>query len=163
MKKNNIFIRMTMITILLNMLIACNSFSQKPLLPNFKITQSNGNFFTNQDVEAGKPLLIVYFSPECDHCQVFMKTFFKSADDFKNTQVLFITYLPLDRLIKFGSEYPLNKYKNIVAGTEGMSFVVRNYYEIKEMPFAVVYNKNGTLVGKYEREIPLDKIISLLK
>jgi thiol-disulfide isomerase/thioredoxin len=117
----------------------------------------------SEQVEAGKPLLIVYFSPECDHCQVFMKSFFKKADEFKNTQVLFITYLPLDRLVKFGSEYPLNKYKNIVAGTEGMTFVVRNFYEIKEMPFAVVYNKGGMLVGKYEREIPLDKVIPLLK
>lgn len=148
---------------ILNMLVSCNVFSQKPLLPVFKITQANGIVYSSEQVEAGKPLLMVYFSPECDHCHVFMKSFFKSADEFKNTQVLFITYLPLDRLVKFGAEYPLNKYKNIVAGTEGMSFVVRNFYEIKEMPFAVVYNKKGTLVGKYEREIPIDKIIPLLK
>jgi thiol-disulfide isomerase/thioredoxin len=163
MKNYNNIIKMFKLILILNFLVSCNGFSQKPLLPAFKITQANGIVYTAQQVEAGKPLLIVYFSPECDHCQVFMKSFFKSADDFKNTQVLFITYLPLDRLVKFGSEYPLNKYKNIVAGTEGMTFVVRNFYEIKEMPFAVVYNKNGTLVGKYEREIPLDKIIPLIK
>lgn len=163
MNKYCSFLKMFNLILLLNMMVSCNGFSQKPLLPAFKITQANGIVYTADQVEAGKPLLIVYFSPECDHCQVFMKSFFKSADEFKSTQVLFITYLPLDRLVKFESEYPVKKYKNIVAGTEGMSFEVRNFFEIKEMPFAVVYNKKGTLVGKYEREIPLDKIIPLLK
>lgn len=163
MKNYNNVIKMFKLMLLLNMLVSCNGFSQKPQLPAFKMTQADGSVYTAEQVEAGKPLLLVYFSPECDHCQVFMKSFFKRADEFKNTQVLFITYLPLDRLVKFESEYPLKIYKNIVAGTEGMSFVVRYFYEIKEMPFAVVYDKKGTLVGKYEREIPLDKIIPLLK
>lgn len=163
MKKNNIFSRILLLTFFFNMILSCNSFSQKPQLPDFKITQSNGHVFTSQEVEAGKPLLIVYFSPECDHCQVFMKSFFKSANEFKNTQVLMITYLPLDRVVKFESEYPVSKYKNIVAGTEGMSFVVRDFYQIKEMPFAIMYDKQGKLIGKFEREIPIDKIINTLK
>ena len=163
MNQNNVFKRMMMLTFLFNMLISCNSFSQKPLLPNFKITKTDGNIFTNQEVETGKPLLIVYFSPECDHCQVFMKSFFKRVDEFKETKVFFITYLPLDRLVKYESEFPVNKYKNIVAGTEGMSFVVRNFYEIKEMPFAILYDKKGKMIGKYEREIPLNVIINSIK
>ena len=163
MKHNTIFKRMMVFTLLFNMLSACNSFSQKPQLPNFKITKTNGNIFTNQEVEAGKPLLVVYFSPECDHCQVFMKSFFKSAEEFKHSQVIFITYLPLDRLVKFESEFPLNKYKNIIAGTEGMSFVVRDFYAIKEMPFAILYDKQGKMIGKYEREIPLNVLINSIK
>lgn len=160
---NTIFTRISIFTTLIVMLISCNGFSQKPQLPNFKITQSNGSVFTDKEVEAGRPLLIVYFSPECDHCQIFMKSFFKSAQEFKNTQVLFITYLPLDRVVKFESEFPVNKYKNIITGTEGMTFVVRNFYEIKEMPFAVLYDKQGKLIGKYERDIPLNNIIKSIK
>jgi len=163
MNQNNVFKRMMMLTFLFNMLISCNSFSQKPLLPNFKITKTDGNIFTNQEVETGKPLLIVYFSPECDHCQVFMKSFFKRVAEFKETQVIFITYLPVDRLVKFETEFPVNKYKNIVVGTEGMSFVVRDFYAIKEMPFAILYDKQGKMVGKYEREIPLNIIINSIK
>ena len=163
MNQKKILQKILSLTFLFNMLIACNSFSQKPQLPDFKITRSNGILFTNKEVEAGKPLLIVYFSPECEHCQVFMKSFFKNAQDFKNTQVLFITYLPLDRVVKFESEFPVNKYSNIITGTEGMTFVIRNFYEIKEMPFAVLYDKQGKMIGKYEREIPLNKIINSIK
>ena len=144
-------------------LLQINSHAQSVSFPEINITQANGEKFTTAQIPNDKQIALIYFSPECDHCQVFMKSFFKSANEFKNTQVLMITYLPLDRVVKFESEYPVSKYKNIVAGTEGMSFVVRDFYQIKEMPFAIMYDKQGKLIGKFEREIPIDKIINTLK
>ena len=63
MKNYNNIIKMFKLILILNLLVSCNGFSQKPLLPTFKITQANGIVYTAQQVEAGKPLLIVYFSP----------------------------------------------------------------------------------------------------
>ena len=146
-----------------SMLVNENSFSQSTSVPSFKLTQANGTVYNSQSIVSGKPLLMVYFSPECDHCIVFMKDFFKRANEFKKYSVIFITYLPLDRVVKFSIDFPVAKYPNIVVGTEGMKFIVRNHYGIQNMPYAVVYNKDGKFMGKYEREIPIDGILNKLK
>lgn len=146
-----------------SMMINENLFSQSTSVPSFKLTQANGSVYNSQSIVAGKPLLMVYFSPECDHCIVFMKDFFKRANEFKKSNVIFITYLPLDRVVKFAADFPVAKYPNITLGTEGMKFIVRNHYGIQNMPYAVVYNKDGKFMAKYEREIPIDGILNKLK
>lgn len=146
-----------------SLLINENLLSQSTSLPSFKLDQANGTVFNSQRIVAGKPVLMVYFSPECDHCIVFMKDFFKRANEFKKLTVLFITYLPLDRVVKFASDYNILKYPNITLGTEGMKFIVRNHYGIQNMPYAVVYNKDRKFIAKYEREIPIDDILNKLK
>jgi hypothetical protein len=52
-----------------------------------------------------------------------------------------VTYLPLDELKPFVSEFNLNKYSTIKVGTEGYSFVVRKYYNVERFPFIAVYDK----------------------
>jgi protein-disulfide isomerase len=132
-------------------------------MPQFKITKADGKIFKAADLKSGKSTLLVYFSPECDHCQVFMKAYFKKADAFAKANVLMITYLPADRVVTSVKEYPVNKFTNITVGTEGMTFVVRDHLGIQNMPFAALYDKKNRLIRKYERDIPLDELQELIK
>ena len=60
-----------------------------------------------------------------------------------------ITYLPVDKVIQFARKNNLGKYSNIYAGTEGNTFFVRNYYNIQQLPYTVLYAKNGDRVQAY--------------
>ena len=145
------------------LILNLTSCSQTGDMPQFKITQANGKIFKASDLKTGKPTLLIYFSPECDHCQVFMKEFFKNANAFTSANILMITFLPADRVVTFVKDYPVGKYQNIIAGTEGMGFLVRDHLGIQNMPFAALYDKRNKLLNKYERDIPLDIILSKIK
>jgi thioredoxin-related protein len=135
-----------------------NTDAQSLSLPEINITQANGEKFTTQQIPTGKAIALIYFSPECEHCQSFMKSFFKEAAKFKDIFVLMITYLPLDRVVKFSEEYPVADYPNIVAGTEGMAFLVRDHFKIDNIPFLANYDKVGKLISTYDGNPSIEKL-----
>jgi thioredoxin-related protein len=159
MKTSSIrFVLMTLFVMTTHILLA-----QTGKLPPFKMMQSNGKIFTAHDLPMGKPILIIYFSPDCDHCEKMLKEFFRQSSGFQKASVAFITYLPVDRVSKFEKEFNLTTYQNMYAGTEGATFFVRNYYKIMDMPFAALYTKNGDLVTSYKSEVNLKGLIEKLK
>ena len=139
-------------------LLQINSHAQSVSFPEINITQANGEKFTTSQIPNGKQIALIYFSPECEHCQVFMKSFFEQAKSFDDVFVLMITYLPLDRLVKFSGEYPVADYPNIVAGTEGMAFLVRDFFKIDNIPFVATYNKDGKLISTYDGNASIEKV-----
>ena len=114
---------------------SCEASAQQGKLPPFRIMQSDGKVFKAEQLPFEKPILIIYFSPECDHCQAFMKEFFKRANDFKKASVVMITYLPVPEVTKFTADFKVNRYSNIYVGTEERTFFVKNYYKVMDMPF----------------------------
>lgn len=140
-----------------------NAAAQANKLPPFRMVQSNGKIFKAEDLPMGKPIIIIYFSPDCDHCEKMLKEFFGKARLFSTSSVAMITYLAQDRVVKFEKDYPVKNHANIYAGTEGTTFFVRNYYKITDMPFAALYTKEGNFVQSYSQEIPLNDLATRLK
>lgn len=138
-------------------------FAQSGKVPPFQMVQANGKIFKAQNLPMGKPILLIYFSPECDHCVNMLKAFFSQAANFQKSSVAFITFLPVDKVSKFATDYNLVKYPNMYAGTEGSTFFVRNYYRIKELPFVALYTKNGDFVTSFEKEVNLTVLAEKLK
>jgi hypothetical protein len=127
-------------------------------VPPFRITEVGGHVFTKSQLKPHTPLMIVYFSPTCDHCQHFVQALAPHLDQFKGTQIVMVTFVPVTELVNFAKAYKLDK-PFIRMGTEGFSFIVRNYFNIQTFPFIALYDKHGKLVKTY-REPPSD--ISLL-
>jgi len=140
-----------------------NAAAQANKLPPFRMVQSNGKVFKAEDLPMGKPIIIIYFSPDCDHCEKMLKEFFAKATQFKEASVAMITYLTQDKVAKLEKDYPVKKHANIYAGTEGTTFFMRNYYQITKMPFAALYTKEGNFVQSYSQEIPLNDLATRLK
>jgi hypothetical protein len=137
--------------------------AQANKLPPFRMVQSDGKIFKAEDLPMGKPIIIIYFSSDCDHCEKMMKEFFGKARLFSTSSVAMVTYLTQDKVAKFEKDYPVKKHANIYAGTEGTTFFVRNYFKITDMPFAALYTKEGNFVQSYSQEIPLNDLASRLK
>jgi peroxiredoxin len=140
--------------LLLSWLLLVNTavFAQAGKLPPFRMMQANGKVFKAEDLPMGKPIIIIYFSPDCDHCKKLMQRFFKHQASFKKASVAMVTYLPVEDVKKFVQKYSLSKYSNIYAGSEGNTFFLKNYYKLKQMPFIALYTKNGALVKSYTNE-----------
>lgn len=149
---------MVRIVFFLLSVIGFNSGYTQQKIPSFRLTMSNGKFFNASELPLGKPVIVVYFSPECDHCQDLMKEWFKKSAEFKKASVVMITFLPISNLALFESEFKTKRHSNTFVGTEGTSFYVRNYYKVTDMPFVALHDKNGNLIITYSKKIPLKSL-----
>ena len=137
--------------------------AQKGKMPAFKFTQSNNKVIKAEDLPKNKPILLIYFSPECDHCETVMKEFFKQPAKFASASVAMVTFLPMPKLLDFEKKFPTKKYANVYSGSEGGTFFIKDYYKLDEIPFVALYDKNRNLVKSYLRNVPLDEISAKLK
>lgn len=141
-----------------------NAYSQSAKVPPFQMTLHDGKPFKAQNLPPGKHIIIVYFSPECEDCHEFTTAMLEHINDFQNSSIAMITYMPVDKVKPYVAENKLDKYPNIYVGTEGNSLYVANYYNITKFPFVALYDKNGNLIKKYtSKEINLEDLINRLK
>lgn len=140
----------------------CSAQSQsnnfRKTIPPFRIQLVSGDSLFSKDVKKDKPFMLVYFSPTCEHCLEFTRNFLQKISAFGNTQILFISYLPLPDIEKFEKDFSLSKYASIQVGTEGYAFIIQRFYNIMNFPFIALYDKKGTLIAAY-RTAPSTEVL----
>jgi len=92
-----------------------------------------------------------------------MKELFQKIDAFKSAEIIMVTFKPIEEVVAFEKQNNTQKHPNIVVGTEGTGFYVRNYYGLVTMPFTALYDKNGNLNYSYRKETVVDDLIKRLK
>lgn len=135
--------------------------SAKKIAP-FQIRLVNGQQYTSAQLAAG-PVVLIYFSPDCEHCQSFTKDLLKNYNVVANKQVVMVTFQAMDMLKPFVSQYSLGTYPNFKVGTEGTSYLVQRYYQIRSFPYIAIYDKKGNLVRTFEGEQPHAEIFKAMK
>ena len=61
----------------------------KPLAP-FDITLINNKNLRAFELKKNEPVMLMYFSPDCDHCKELTKEILKSAKTFGNKQLIMV-------------------------------------------------------------------------
>ena len=132
-------------------------------IPPFKILLTNGKTFYAKDLPHQKPVVIIYFSPDCEHCQTLMNAFFNKINNFKGAEIIMITFNPLNEVVKFEKNYHTYKYPNIMVGTEVPAFFLQLYYNLVNTPFTALYDKKGQYIYSYRKETPIDDLARRIK
>lgn len=159
--KENRFVFSMLIVLLL--IVSQNVFSQAAKVPPFKIVKADGTLFRAQDLPLDKPIIIIYFSPECEECQKVTEELVSRIESYWKASIVMVTYLPVNTLEPYIIKHKLHIYPNIYVGTEGNSFFLRYYYNIVHFPFIALYNKNGVLVKAFYNEENLTEVTKRLK
>jgi thioredoxin-related protein len=137
------------------------AFSQS--LPPFKMYRSDKTVFSAAELPKTKPVVLIYFDPDCEHCQKLMKELFQKIDAFKKAEIIMVTFKPIEEVAAFEKLNNTQKHSNITVGTEGLGFYLRNYYGLMTMPFTALYDKKGHLNYSYRKETMVDDLINRLK
>jgi thiol-disulfide isomerase/thioredoxin len=132
-------------------------------IPPFRMQLTNGKNFTAQNVSKTKPVIIIYFAPDCEHCRALIKAVLKKNSDFKKAQIILVSFEPLSMIISFEKEFNLKKYPNFLCGTETPTFYFKSLFNLVHTPFTALYDKRGKLVISYKEETPVDDLILHLK
>ena len=136
--------------------------SSQPI-PPFKMTVANNKVFDIESLPKGRPLILIYFDPDCDHCQKLMSEMFKNINQFKKAEIVFATFKPVTELDSVWKKYNVGKYPNVKMGTENVTYYLRLYYDVTTLPFTALYDKKGNLNYSYRKETPVSDLIARLK
>jgi len=143
---------------------ACTQAQTMPTtIPPYKILTTKDQNLTSADLEKNKPVMIIYFAPDCPHCQKLIKDMKPSMGKFKNIQVIMITFTDIRMLKTFENDYGLKAYPNFILGTEGYTYTVQRFYQLKHTPFVAIYDKNGKLVQVFEKQPEASDLLTAIK
>jgi thiol-disulfide isomerase/thioredoxin len=159
--KRKIFFAALVIVTSFTASFAQKSENLKKIAP-FKILLENGKPYSASQLSTGATILI-YFSPDCAHCQDFTGDMLQNFNAVGNKQVVMVTSQRMEMLRPFILKYKISDYPNIKIGTEGDTRVVQAYYGVQHYPFIALYNKNGNLVKTFEGEQPHAAIFAAMK
>jgi hypothetical protein len=129
-------------------------YKSDPKMPAFKILLPDSTWFTREQVPLSKYdyTFIIYFSPDCGHCQHEATEIVKHMDSLKNAFFVFVAYKPLEDIQGFASYYKLDQFPNIRYGRDPQYFVP-SFYRVTRTPFVVMYNKHGLLEKVFDPEV----------
>lgn len=125
-------------------------------IPVFKILTQDSVYVNNSVLKSDKPVVFIYFSPDCSHCQRMMYELKPYMKDFSKTQVVMVTFIQnsyLKLLREFRRDFSLNSYPNFITGTEYPDYKLQRYYQVATTPFIAIYDRKGKLV-KYFDKVP---------
>lgn len=132
-------------------------------LPQFSLLLTDSaTSFTKANLPKGKQVLVMLFSPDCDHCKKETETIKANIKDFKNTHVLMVTSQSFEKMRAFYKEYGLADFKGITVGHDPR-FFFPTYYKIKFFPFLVFYDKKDQYRKHFEGNAKWEELKVLLK
>lgn len=134
-----------------------------PTPPPFKLLLTDSStHFTKDDLAKKKAVMIMLFSPDCEHCQHETEEIIKHIDDFEKVQIIMCTMLPFDKMAAFYNKYDLRRFDNIVMGKD-MNYMLPAFYNVRNLPFLAFYNKKKELISVFEGSLPIEKVIEEIR
>jgi len=136
-------------TLLVLTFIGCQR-QAKETMPSFNLLLTDNTTVLNTGhIPTGKPVMLVYFSPDCDHCQKVTEDLLKNIKALSNVQFYFLTIDPLDRLKVFNEYYGIDKYPNITLGRDYEFFFYQHFDKTGITPYLVLYDRHKDLKVLY--------------
>ena len=136
---------------------------QSPTIPVFHILKvDSASYYTNNDLKKHHETIIMYFSPECDHCKHQTKEMLAEIDKLKNIEIVMATYFPLSEMKDFYKNFHISDYPNIIMGRDE-KYQIPSHYKIQSLPFLALYNKKGTLIKTFEGNQKVDTLLNAFK
>ncbi len=136
-------------------------FKKSPYIPAFKILQTDSTWFAKENIPKNKPVIIIYFSPDCGHCQITAKEFAEKMNELDDVFMVWVSRYAPQEVKKFGEEYKLNQFANVRLGTDTKYFIPV-FYDVRFTPFMAVYDKKGKLLETYPQGTGPDTVAKLL-
>lgn len=160
---------MKRICLLLCLIVAAGCSQAQTMPANSKIAPyhiltTDSVYVTPADLKKNRPVMVIYFSPDCSHCQHLMYDLKPELDKLKGVQIVMITFVNQLKAIQvFQRDFDLAKYHNIIIGTEGYTYVVQRYYHVQTTPYIAIYDKNGKLAQAYDKVPKIPVLMDAIK
>lgn len=135
-------------------------FMRFPTIPPFHLLKlDSATYLTKDDVRKGKKTMIIYFSPDCEHCKHEIENILGDWNKFKDMEIVMATYQPFGEMKEFNQHYKIYEHPNIQMGRDE-KFFLPPFYKIRNLPYLALYDKRGNLVTTFEGTQKVETIIT---
>ncbi len=135
------------------------SYKRFPTVPPLKLLLTDSStYLTKEKLAKKKSVMIMLFSPDCEHCQHTTEDIIKHIGALEKVQIIMSTTLPFDKMVAFYAKYDLKRFNNIIMGRD-ISYLLPSFYNVRSLPFLAFYNKKKELVSVFEGGLSIEKII----
>lgn len=138
------------------------AYQRYPVIPGLQLFRSDSTKYINENLPAKKQLLLVLYSPDCDHCQQEAEQIVARKEDLHDTHIIMVTTFPISRMNEFAEKYGLDKMENVVMAKDPY-YVLLSFYAIRHFPYLALYDKKGKLIRTYEGSVSIDKVLQSFK
>jgi len=125
-------------------------FRRFPTIPPFSLLKvDSSGYLTKDNLKKNHATLIMYFSPECEHCKHQTQDLLASIDQFKDIEIVMATLLPYNEMKEFYNYYRIADHPNIQMGRDEKA-ILPGFYKIRSLPYLALYDKKGKLITTFE-------------
>ena len=127
-------------------------------LPVLSAVKTDGSKISLREV-SGKVVLI-FFNPDCDHCQREATQISEQKQIFRNYSVYFISIDSVQNISKFAHDYNLIESNFYFSQANGLD-VYQSVGPLPQVPAIFIYD-NKRLIKRLEGEVKLEEIMKYL-
>ncbi len=138
-------------------------YQKYPTLPAFNIMLlDSATIFNTYNIPEDRPVVILFFDPDCKHCKAEIKVLLAGMDSLKDTRFYIITSVhDFQRICDFYAEYHLGDYKNIEVVGRDYEYFFITYYGVKFVPDLVLYDERKNLVKFFDGHVSIGDLYKL--
>lgn len=137
-------------------------FRKFPSFPPVTLQLPDNSTFTKADLPKKKPVMLMVFSPDCDHCKHETEELLKNIELFDKAEIVMATMMPFDSMMKFRDKYRLVEHDNIVVGQD-IHYFLAPFFKLSYLPFLAFYDKKGKLISVFQGTMDIGKAAAELK
>jgi thiol-disulfide isomerase/thioredoxin len=131
------------------------------LLPAFDLLLPDSTtHFNTADIPAGRPFIVIGFSPFCTHCQAETREIIKNMQLVKNIPIYYVTGDPFGQMSLFYKAFKLSRYPNIAMGWDQKSSFLR-YFKARGIPYTAIFDSKKRLKQVFQGEAKADTLARL--
>ncbi len=132
------------------------------ITPSFSFDDLYGYTFQNTDVNIGRSCLLIYFHPDCEHCQYEASLFIPNRRELTPYQILMISSDSIQNIKKFEEKYHLNEMDNVVM-LHDPNYDFEKIFGTKMIPTSFIYDKKQKLKKIFKGEVKIEAILKNLE
>ena len=132
-----------------------------PSIPAFSLIRPDSAVYTTDSIPKNKATVIIYFSPDCSHCQYEAKQIVKGQAELQNATFIWVSFHPLPEINAFKSQYGMDSFSNMVFGRDPKYFLPA-FYKVAFTPYMAVYNARGQFVKEFREGAEIKELKELI-
>jgi thioredoxin-related protein len=102
--------------------------------------------------------IILFFNPDCDHCQYEAQAILEHPSDFVNTNFWWVTTVDSLAINDFSKKYHLDKLSNHYFAKLPVEKVVETFGSVS-VPHIFIYDKTGVLQKEFRGETKIEALL----
>lgn len=132
-------------------------------MPLFRLVKVDSTeYISSYQIPEGRSSILIYFDPDCEHCQRETKSILQNIGQFKTTNLYWITNGDIEETINFSKHFHLDTVPNAVISRD-CNFSFYGVFLPPTVPFIAVYDKKKKLSRIYNSETDLQAILNVIK